>query len=131
MLIMVMAKPMQLTNVNDVPLNVSGACLATSEENSGESAVPNNPQQNRKIRKRYTELPKRKIGESKQHKPERARATVAILFAPNFCESTPPIIQEIPPEAITKKENNDTFNELVGCVLLYSSNIPGRNAQKV
>ena len=109
---------MQLTNVNEVPLNISGACLATREEKSGESAVPNKPQQNRKIRKTYTELLNRKIGESKQHKPESANAMVAILLAPNFCEIKPAIIQEIPPEAIIKKENNDTLSEFVGWVLL-------------
>ena len=48
---MVMAKPIQFTNVNDVPLKLSGAFLATKEENKGESAVPDKPQQNKNIRK--------------------------------------------------------------------------------
>lgn|GEM_PF-4515642 len=46
-----MAKPMQLTKVNEVPLKLSGACLAIKEENSGESAVPDKPQQNKNIKK--------------------------------------------------------------------------------
>ena len=114
MLIIVMAKPMQFTNVKDVPLKVSGACLATREENNGESAVPNKPQENRKVKNKYTELLKRKIGESRQHKPESASAMVAILFAPNFCESNPPIIQEMPPDAITRNENKETFKVAAG-----------------
>jgi len=43
MLIIVMAKPIQLSSVKEVPLKFSGACLAIREENSGESAVLNNP----------------------------------------------------------------------------------------
>ena len=114
MLIIVIAKPIQFTNVKDVPLKVSGAYLATREENNGESAVPNKPQQNRKVKNKYTEPAKRKIGESRQHKPESASATAAIFFAPNFCESNPPTIQEMPPEAITKNENKETFKVAAG-----------------
>ena len=109
---------MQLISVNDVPLNASGAFLATSEENNGESAVPNNPQENSKTRKKYREPLKRKIGDSKQHKPESESATIAILFAPNFWESNPPITQDKPPEAITKNEYNDTLSDAAGCVVL-------------
>ena len=114
----VIANPMQLTSVKDVPLNFSGACLATSEENNGESAVPDKPQVNKKVRNKYMELLKRNTGESKQHKPERASAIVAILFAPNLCESNPPTIQEMPPDAIIRKENSDTLIAAAGCVLL-------------
>lgn len=112
-----MAKPIQLTKVKDVPLNFSGACLATSEENNGESAVPNRPQQNRNIRNKYTEPLNRNTGESRQHKPESESAIVASLFAPNFCDSIPATMQEMPPEAIIKKENSETFIDTV-CVRL-------------
>ena len=52
MLMMVMAKPMQLTSVSEVPFKLSGAFLATNEENRGESAVALNPQVNKNNRKR-------------------------------------------------------------------------------
>ena len=113
-----MAKPIQLTKVKDVPLNFSGACLATSEENNGESAVPSKPQENRKISTKHTDLLNRNTGESRQHKPESESAIVAIRFAPNFCDSTPATMQEMPPEAIIKKENSETFIDAVGCVRL-------------
>jgi len=44
MLIMVIAKPIQLTIVKAVPLFSAGAFFATSVENNGESAMTTNPQ---------------------------------------------------------------------------------------
>lgn len=115
---MVSAKPIQFTRVSEVPLSASGAFLAINEENKGESAVPDNPQINKKINRAYTECEKRKIGESKQHKPDVARAIMAMRLAPNFWDNTPPTIQDKPPEPITKNENKGMFNCAAGCVLL-------------
>ena len=113
-----MAKPIQFTSVNEVPLRLWGACLAIKEENKGESAVPDKPQQNKNRRKGYTEPPNRKSGESRQHNPEMDSAMVAIRFAPNFCESKPPIMQDRPPDAIIKNENSGIFKVACACFVL-------------
>lgn len=113
-----MAKPIQFTSVNEVPLKLSGAFWAMREENKGESAVPDKPQQNKNIRKGYTEPLKRKIGESRQHDPEMDSAIVAIRFAPNFCESKPPTMQDRPPDAIIKNENSGIFKVACACLVL-------------
>ena len=59
---------------------------------------------------------KRKNGDSRQHNPDIPSARVAILLAPNFCESNPPNIQDNPPEAMTKNENNGIFRDELSCV---------------
>lgn len=109
-----MAKPIQFTSVNEVPCSLWGACLAIREENRGESAVPDRPQQNKNIRKGYTEPLKRKRGESRQHIPEMASEIVAIFFAPNLCESNPPAMHESAPEAMIRKENKETLRGAAG-----------------
>ena len=53
---MVMAKPIQLTIVKDVPLDASGAFWATKVENKGESATTTIPQKKRKINRTFKEF---------------------------------------------------------------------------
>ena len=84
MLTMVMEKPMQLTMVNDVPLDCSGAFLAIKVENKGESATTVIPQ---KIKNEIRTKPEAAInirGERIQQRQDKNKEIVAILFTPNF-----------------------------------------------
>ena len=66
---MVMANPIETTNVNAVPFCSGEAVAATSVENCGESAATEIPQITR-YRKNKAVPEKIINGESKQHNPE-------------------------------------------------------------
>lgn len=53
---MVIENPMQFTIVSAVPLNFGMAFCATRVENKGESAMTTMPQNNKKLKKRTSEL---------------------------------------------------------------------------
>ena len=61
-----MAKPIQLTIVNEVPRDSAGACCATNVEKRGESAITANPQMNRNNKKKKGDDRKKTIGNNKQ-----------------------------------------------------------------
>lgn len=110
----VMAKPMQFTIVNAVPLVSSGAFWATNVENKGESAITTNPQTNKKrINKVGEELDKNN-GDIRQQVHDRNNDQVATFFAPKYPESCPPIMHDNAPEAIIKKDVKETFKFIVG-----------------
>ena len=104
---MVMAKPMQLTNVKPVPFNSGGMEVATKLENCGESAVTAIPHKHHIPKNRKGDAEKRS-GEHKQHSPEMDKATNATLLLPNFRESIPPIPHEIPPSMMTMPVHKET-----------------------
>ena len=110
MLTIVIANPIQLTIVSEVPLDSSGAFNATSVENIGESAVTNHPQKNRKTKNSPTELFIIKRGEQIQHKQDKLREIVAIFLGPMVCESNPPIAQETLPIPMIQKDKKGTLN---------------------
>ena len=83
-LTIVIANPIQLTIVREVPLDSSGALNATSVENIGESAVANHPQKNKNTRKSVRESFIKNSGEQMQHKQDKLRATVAIFLGPTY-----------------------------------------------
>ena len=106
---MVMEKPIQFTIVSDVPLESSGALLATSVENNGESAITTNPQKNKKATITIEELLNKNSGERMQHKQESNNEIAAIFFAPKCSESKPLKTQASPPDAIIPKDKSGTF----------------------
>lgn len=106
---MVIAKPMQLTMVNDVPLDSGGAFCATSVENKGESAMTVTPHMKRKAIKNDSG-DCRKNGDNKQQAQEMNKAPAAIFFAPYRCDNHPLTMQAGVPDAIIRKEKSGTFN---------------------
>ena len=111
---MVMAKPMQLTIVKDVPLDASGAFWATKVENKGESATTTIPQKKRKINKIVMEFWDKKKGEIKQQIQEDDRAKVAIFLGLKRSENCPLNTQDKKPEAMIRKEKSGTFKSISG-----------------
>ena len=109
MLTMVIAKPIQVTRVIEVPFNEVIAFCATRLESWGESAITDMLQIRRKTNNKIKEDPANTIGDNKQQEPEMHNATVATFLAPNFSERKPPIIQETQPTAIMKKESRGIF----------------------
>ena len=71
MLIIVMAKPIDVTMVKAVPLFCTGAVCAISVENWGESAMTELPHINKKDKKN-NKLNEKIKGETKQQIPERS-----------------------------------------------------------
>ena len=114
MLTIVIANPTQLTMVSAVPLDSSGAFLATKVENIGESATTVAPQTNRNRRKIKTESVYNKSGEARQQMPDSNREIVAIFFAPNRCEMTPLTMQESPPDPMIRKESSGILKVVEG-----------------
>ena len=129
MLTMVIAKPMQLTMVSDVPLDSAGALCATIVENSGESAMTETPQTNRKANSKGTEAVMKK-GESMQQAPEMNNAIVAIFFAPYLLDNVPLRTHAGAPDAITKNEIREVSRSCPD-KLLKLVMITGRKAQNV
>src|SRR5690242_2715441 len=105
MLAIVSAKPRQFTIVREVPREASGAFCATSVEKSGESATTTIPQNTRKTTSSTGELPRRNIGDTKQHTPDSASAAVATGRGPTFWESSPLAMQAKHPTPIMKKDS--------------------------
>ena len=104
---MVIAKPIQLTNVSAVPFNSGVTEVATRLENWGESAVtaiPHKHQPNKKI----GEGNENKIGEIKHSKPDIDNANIATFLLPIFCDTIPPNAQDTPPRAIIIPVHNGT-----------------------
>ena len=114
MLTMVIAKPIQLTIVREVPLDSSGAFNATRVENIGESAVANQPQKNKKARNKVTESFIINKGEQMQHRQDKLKAMVAIFLGPIYCESNPPVAQDIPPMPMIQKDKSETLKFATG-----------------
>ena len=85
-----MLKPMQLTMVSEVPLDISGAFCATNVENKGESAITTTPQKNRKVNNNGTELTNKNNGDTKQHIQDNNKDAIAVLFTPRYCDRYPP-----------------------------------------
>ena len=117
MLIMVIAKPIQLVMVRAVPLSVGVALRATIVENNGESAMTINPQKSRRTINR-TLLVVKNNGEAKQHKQDAKRVKNAIRFVPNRVDITPPITHPTLPMATIKKDHNEILKEVSGCSAL-------------
>ena len=111
-LIMVMENPIQVTIVMAVPFEAGGAFKATRPENTGESAITTNPQKNKKAISKGADVVNKKNGDNRQHKQERDKAMVAILFAPKRCDSKPLAAQASAPQAIIKKDKNEIFKLL-------------------
>ena len=115
-LTIVMAKPMETTKLNAVPLFSCGAVAATNAENCGESATTKNPQIRKNDIKIIEEVSKNR-GDRKQHKPEIISAITATFLLHVFFDTYPPVTQPILPIAIIKKLNKETgrlllFNKL-------------------
>jgi hypothetical protein len=109
MLTIVIEKPMQLTIVNDVPLECSGAFCATRVENKGESATTTMPQNIKNPVRTNVELVINSNGEAIQQKQEQNNAIIASRFTPNIFEASPPMAQATPPEAMIINDNKGTF----------------------
>ena len=129
MLTMVIAKPMQLTMVSDVPLDSGGALWATRVEKSGESAMTVTPHTKRNTSNKGTE-PDRNKGDSMQHAPEVNKAIVATFFAPYCLDTIPLSTQAGAPEAIIKNDMTEGFRSSP-VMLLKLVMITGTKAQKV
>lgn len=82
MLTMVMAKPIQLTMVNAVPLSSGMAFWATKVENKGESAITTIPQNTKKTKKSSRFPVKKTMGSKRQQHPESKRAVRAVFLVP-------------------------------------------------
>jgi hypothetical protein len=104
---MVIENPMQLTMVNEVPLDLSGACCAINVENNGESAITANPHINKNTINTFNDCMKRKNGETIQHIQEMDNDAMAVFFTPKYCDSIPLHTQAIPPDAMMKNDNKN------------------------
>ena len=111
-LMMVMLKPIQFTMVSEAPLEISAACRATKVENSGESAITTNPQNNKKLVSNAVDELNKNKGESKQHRQDNDRAMAAIFFSPNLCENNPAATHANAPHAMIMNDHRDTLMEL-------------------
>ena len=114
MLTIVMANPMLLTMVSEAPLEAGGALLAIRVENIGESATMVIPHIKRKTNKSGVVCVENTNGESKQQVQEINKAVVATFLGPVLNEIIPPKIQAIDPEAIIRKDTNETVNSVPG-----------------
>ena len=112
MLIIVIENPIQLTMVNEVPLDSPGAFCATSVENRGESAITTNPQKKRNAISTERELLNRNRGETQQHKQDKSKEMVAIFFTPNCWERYPLITHARPPEAMIMNDRRGIFKSV-------------------
>lgn len=113
-LTIVIEKPIQFTMVSDVPRDSGYALCATRVENKGESAITTNPQKNKNAIRSVEDGVNRNSGEVRQQRQDSNKAMVAIRLAPNRCENTPLITHAIPPEAIIRKDNKETFRFISG-----------------
>ncbi len=111
---MVIEKPIQFTMVSEVPRDSTGAFCATNVENRGESAITEIPQTKRKTMNKTYDGENKKSGEVTQHIQDINKDIVAIFLAPNDCEIIPPKTQAIAPEAMIKKDNNETLRLISG-----------------
>lgn len=114
MLTIVIAKPMQLMIVNELPLDSTGAFWATSVENSGESAITAILHTNRKTMKVTVEPANRNNGDRMQQAQDSISAAVAVRLTPMLCDTSPPSTQDMLPEAIIQKDNKGTLRCLAG-----------------
>ena len=112
MLMIVSANPRQLTMVSAVPFISGETFCATSVENSGESAMTAVPQISKKLWNINLLSISKNIGETRQHKPEILRASIAIFFAPFAWARYPLKIQDKPPMPIIEKDQSDVFDML-------------------
>ena len=109
MLIMVIAKPMLFTMVNEVPFDWAGAFWATRVENRGESAITAMLHINRNINNRVFEGFKSINGDIRQHNPDMVSAMEATFLAPNLCDTRPLNTQAKLPAAMIRKESRGTL----------------------
>ena len=109
MLTMVIANPMQLTIVSDVPLAAAGALRATNVENKGESAATVSPHTKRKVIRAPGAAANRNSGDTRQHMQDSTSDKLATFIVPKRCEIIPPKTQVTPPDAITRKDNKETL----------------------
>lgn len=77
-----MAKPIELTIVNEVPLLLGSAFCAINVEYNGESATTLNPQNIKKIINTGNEAHIKNNGDNKLHKPDKNRAKAAVFLVP-------------------------------------------------
>src|SRR6476469_2829739 len=82
MLAIVIAKPIQVTSVIDVPLISGGADCATSAENSGESATTVIPQNSINKINSSPECSEMASGDNRQQQPDNASAYAAVRLLP-------------------------------------------------
>ena len=111
---MVIENPMQVTIVNDVPLEASGAFCATNVENKGESAITTHPQKNRNPINTKEELFNNNSGERIQQVPDTPNEIVAIFFAPKICEIDPLRTQARLPDPIIRNDKRGMFRSTAG-----------------
>jgi len=100
---------MQFTMVSDAPLDSSGALLAISVENRGESAMATMLHTNTKIISTIADLASSSRGETRQHIHDSSKAVVAVFFTPKYCESIPLTAHAILPAAIIRNERKGTL----------------------
>ena len=111
---MVIAKPIQVTIVRDVPLVFSGAFCAINVENRGESAITTIPQKNRNAMKRKVTFVFKSTGDSRQQMHDRHKEMAAIFLAPDVREIYPLRIQPKLPDPITRNDIKDIFRLTAG-----------------
>lgn len=127
---MVIANPMHVVNVSDVPRESAGAFTATRAENCGESGTTVRPQM--RINKRNNGRGKCHItGDNKQHIAEKSRAARATGKLPVRIEILPPAQQPKPPMAMTANDRRDPCSIDNSRVLRYRFMIQGVSAQNV
>lgn len=106
-LIIVMAKPMELVMVKAVPLISAGMAWATNVENCGESATTAIPHTHNNTKKTGNGKWK-KSGESRQQPPEIINASEAVLALPILRERYPPPTQAIAPAPMIANDSSGT-----------------------
>ena len=111
----VMAKPILVTMVIEVPLSSAMAFCATKVENSGESAITATLQISKNEIRIVSEGRTRINGDNKQHTQDTDNAIVATFFKPYFCEINPLPIQAKQPVPMTINESNGMFKVTDGC----------------
>ena len=122
-----MLNPRQLTIVNAVPVDSSGAVRATRVENCGESAMTSIPQIN-KYNRNIAGWNMGIKGENKQHRPDPSNAPKATRALPFRSARNPPTAQDIAPTPMIRNDHSDT-ERLALCVSLKYSNMTGTNVQ--
>ncbi len=104
---MVIAKPMQVTKVNAVPLVSAGTDCAVNAENCGESAITKKLQTNIKDKNKNAEL-LIKNGLARQQRPDINNDKAATFLLPRVSETTPPKIHPNAPVAIIINDQKET-----------------------
>lgn len=106
----VIAKPIELTMVNAVPLIDASAFCATNVESIGESAITDTPHKikNTKNAHEGTALPTT-TGATRQQQPDSIRASSAVFEGPILLERYPAKMQEGPPIPMVTKAQNGTL----------------------